>query len=97
MNRKSILAFVGLFTALLLTTTAAAPLVGFDQSVRQAAKPAVQSSPITIPFELANRHIMLKIRVNESRPLAFVLDTGDKYAIIDLDRAREIGLKLEVK
>ena len=94
MNRKSILAF-GLFTALLLTTTAAAPLIHFPQSVRPAAKPAVHSSSITIPFELANRHIMLKIRVNESRPLAFVLDTGDKYAIIDLDRARELGLKLE--
>lgn len=54
-----------------------------------------QANPIPIPFELANRHITLKVRINNSRPLAFVLDTGDKYAIVDLDRARELGLTLE--
>jgi aspartyl protease len=94
MNRKSTLAFIGLFAALLLTTTAAESLIRFPQSVKPAARPVVQSAPITIPFELANRHIILKIKVNNSRPLAFVLDTGDKYAIIDLDRARELGLTL---
>ena len=46
-------------------------------------------------FELANRHIMLKVKVDGSRPLSFVLDTGDKYAIVDLDRAKELGLKLQ--
>jgi len=94
MNRKSLLASVGLFGALLFTATAA-PLILFSQSIRQAEKSAVQSAPITIPFELANRHIILKITVNNSRPLAFVLDTGDKYAIVDLNLAREIGLKLD--
>ncbi len=48
----------------------------------------------TIPFELVNKHIILKIKVNKSRPLSFVLDTGDQFAIIDLDRAKEMKLNL---
>jgi hypothetical protein len=54
----------------------------------------LRPTPITIPFELANWHIMLKVKVNNSRPLSFVLDTGDKYAIVDLAVAKELGLEL---
>lgn len=53
------------------------------------------AAAITVPFELVNRHVILKIKVNDSKPLSFVLDTGDKYAIINLDRAKELGLKLQ--
>ncbi len=59
------------------------------------SKGAIQSSAVTIPFELVNRHIVLKVVVNNSRPLSFVLDTGDQFAIINLDRAKEMGLKLQ--
>ena len=38
--------------------------------------------------------MVLKVRVNNSRPLSFVLDTGDQFAIIDLELAKSIGLKL---
>jgi hypothetical protein len=63
---------------------------------KQAAPQSTSSSPLaTVPFELANRHIMLKVSVNNSRPLSFVLDTGDDVGIIDLERARELGLKLQ--
>jgi PDZ domain/Aspartyl protease len=63
---------------------------------RQAIPQSSSAAPLaTIPFELANRHIMLKVSVNNSRPLSFVLDTGDDVGIIDLERARELGLKLE--
>jgi hypothetical protein len=58
------------------------------------SKGAVQSSAVTIPFELVNRHVVLKVQVDNSRPLSFVLDTGDQFAIINLERARELGLKL---
>jgi hypothetical protein len=44
-------------------------------------KPAVTTAPQTIPFELVTRHIVLKVSINNSRPLSFVLDTGDKYAV----------------
>jgi len=38
--------------------------------------------------------MVLKVSVNNSRPLSFVLDTGDQYAIIDLELAKKLGLKL---
>jgi hypothetical protein len=52
-------------------------------------------SPVVIPFELVNRHIVIKVKVNDSAPLSFVLDTGDKFAIINIERARALGLMLQ--
>ena len=52
-----------------------------------------QTRPVTVPFELANRHIVLKARVNSSRPLAFILDTGADQAIVMTTVATELGLK----
>lgn len=61
-------------------------------SAQQAAQ-AVATSPATVPFELNNRHIILKGKVN-SQPIEFVLDTGDQYAIVDLDLAKRMNLNL---
>ena len=55
---------------------------------------AAASQPVVIPFDLVNRHIVLKVSINNSRPLSFVLDTGDEYAIVDLELAKKLGLKL---
>jgi len=90
MKRKSLLTF--LIIGLLLAQAAAASF-----GTQTTPKPA--GMPVEIPFELVNRHIVLQIKVNNSRPLSFVFDTGDKVGIIDLDRAKELGLKLgrEVK
>jgi Aspartyl protease/PDZ domain len=60
-----------------------------------ATKLPVNFSGAAIPFELVTRHVMLKVTVNNSRPLSFVFDTGNKFGIIDLDVARELGLKLQ--
>ncbi|HEY5096365.1 MAG TPA: aspartyl protease family protein [Candidatus Eremiobacteraceae bacterium] len=49
---------------------------------------------VAIPFELANNHIFVKVNVDKSKPLWFVLDTGDKYAIINEQNAKDIGLDL---
>ena len=51
-------------------------------------------APQVIPFEFINKHIFIPVRVNDSRPLWFVLDTGDQYAIINLNTAKELGLRL---
>jgi hypothetical protein len=48
---------------------------------------------VTIPFQLVNKTIFLQVVVG-SRPLWFVLDTGDKYAIVDLSIAKSLGLEL---
>ena len=52
------------------------------------------AAPKVIPFEFVNRHIVIPVTVNNSRPLSFVLDTGDQFAIINLDAAKALGLKL---
>ena len=83
MKRRALISL--LVFGLLLSTAASRPI----------HSTTTQSSLITIPFELVNRHIVLKVQVNNSRPLSFVLDTGDQFAIINLDRAKELGLKLE--
>jgi hypothetical protein len=62
-----------------------------DKSVTASNTP----DEVTIPFELVNKHVVLKAKINNSRPLPFLLDTGDKYSIIDLDRAKELGLTLK--
>ena len=47
-----------------------------------------------MPFELVNKNIYVQVTVGDSRPLWFVLDTGDKYAAIDLSIAKSLGLEL---
>ena len=66
-----------------------------SRTIQSNSKVAVPSSAVTIPFEMVNRHIVLKAQVDNSRPLSFVLDTGDQFSIINLDRAKELGLKLQ--
>src|SRR5438045_2814238 len=84
MKRNKLLAVLMLVLLSMPALTAA--------TVQQAAKPAV--APIEIPFELVGRHIVLPVSVNNSRPLSFVFDTGDKFGVIDLERARELKLTL---
>jgi hypothetical protein len=71
-----------------LTRTASASKA-FVQAASQTSKTVA-----TVPFELINRHIVLQLKVNNSRPLSFILDTGDQYAIIDLERAKELKLNM---
>jgi aspartyl protease/PDZ domain-containing protein len=60
-----------------------------------AAQKSPQPSPVVIPFEMVTRHIMIKVKINNSAPLWFILDTGDKVAIVDLARAKSLGLNLQ--
>ena len=59
-----------------------------------AAQKSSQPSPVVIAFEMVTRHIIIKVRINNSAPLSFILDTGDKVAIVDLKRAESLGLTL---
>jgi hypothetical protein len=58
----------------------------------QATRPA---EPVVIPFELVTRHILVEARINQSRPLWFVFDTGADRAVIRTDVAHELRLELE--
>lgn len=45
-----------------------------------------------VPFELHNNHIYLQVKVNNSEPLSFILDTGAS-SVISRKRAESLGLK----
>jgi len=85
MIRKTFLPFL-----LIVLAIGAAP----SRAIQTTSRPAA-TAPITIPFELVVRHIMVKVRINNSRPLSFVLDTGDQVGIVDIEVAKELGLKLQ--
>ena len=77
---------------------ALAAIVALVLGASGPASPAITAqraaAPVTVPIELATRHVIVKVSVNRSRPLAFVLDTGASAAIIRMDTAKELGLSL---
>jgi Aspartyl protease/PDZ domain len=77
---------------------ALAAIVALVLGASGPASPAITAqraaAAVTVPFELATRHVIVKVSVNRSRPLAFVLDTGANLAIIRTDTAKELGLSL---
>ena len=56
---------------------------------------ATGNSALAIPFELVNDHIYLKVSVNGSAPLSFVLDTGASQTVLSLRNAKSSGLSLQ--
>jgi hypothetical protein len=79
-------ALVAIIAALALSASAPPRAVGAQR---------IGAAPVSIPFELATRHVVVKVRVNKSRPLSFVLDTGAASAIVRMDTAKELGLALQ--
>jgi aspartyl protease len=51
-------------------------------------------SALAIPFELDDNLIYVPVRINGSKPLSFIFDTG-AFTIVNLARARELGVKLK--
>lgn len=87
-----------LLAALTISTAAVSSLhhqtLAATTAAQTQARPAGKSVT-TVPFELVARHIVVQVRINNSRPLSFVLDTGDRVGIVDIDVAKELGLKLQ--
>ena len=72
------------------------PLAIVCLSVSVASGAAEQNRLMnTIPFEISGNLIFLQVRVNDSAPLWFILDTGASVNIIKEKRAHSLGLKLE--
>ncbi len=46
-----------------------------------------------IPFELISNHIYLRVKVNDSPSLSFILDTGAGANCLDLDLAQKLGIQ----
>lgn len=91
MNRvqRSSRTLVGLACAALSVAAAL-----FNPSVSASSKPAAQvPETIQVPFRLFNNHIYVRVRVNGSRPLWFLLDSG-AVNLIAYKHARALGLQL---
>ena len=74
-----------------LLALAAAPFLW----TKFASSPAQQVTlPAAVAFQLVNHHIVVDASVEGRSGLSFMLDTGNKFAIIDLARAREMGIAL---
>jgi len=54
-------------------------------------------SALGIPFELSGNLIVLKVRVNRSRPLHFIFDTGAGISVIDPQSAKALRLRTKGK
>jgi hypothetical protein len=98
MNKIARIAFL-LTVLCILTTdldevTSAQGQKAISNALRADVRFASGNGALKIPFELYNNHIYLKVSVNGSSPLSFLLDTGAPH-IIDLKQARAIGLKLK--
>ena len=51
------------------------------------------SQPIDeVPFEMQHQHMFFQIKINNSRPLNFVFDTGAGMAVLNPKTAKELGL-----
>ena len=50
---------------------------------------------LAIPFQLDDGHIYLRVTVNGSPPLSFLLDTGASHTVLDLRHARSFGMTLQ--
>ena len=46
-----------------------------------------------VPFELVSNHIYLKVKINNTPSLSFILDTGAGANCMDLSKARELGIQ----
>jgi predicted aspartyl protease len=63
----------------------AVPTVRFDSG----------SSVLRIPLDVDNSIIRMQVRVNNSKPLKFIFDTGASHSVINSQRAAELGLKTQ--
>ncbi len=51
------------------------------------------SASTRVPFELVSNHIYLKVKINGSSPLSFLLDTGAGANCLDLTIAQKLGIQ----
>jgi hypothetical protein len=52
-------------------------------------------SSLRIPLDIDNNIIRMQVRVNNSKPLTFIFDTGASVSTINSQRATQLGLKTE--
>lgn len=54
---------------------------------------ALAQKPVaSFPFEQYGDHSFIKVKVNNSEELDFIFDTGDGLTVLNIDRAKELGM-----
>ncbi len=51
--------------------------------------------PLSIPFDFFSNQILLKVSVNGSEPVWFILDSGASGCVVDTALAQKLGIKVE--
>jgi hypothetical protein len=82
---------IALTTVLFITVS----IAGANSVSPASGQTTSRKTDTSLPFELVSNHIFMPGSVGQSGPLWFVLDTGDKFGVIDVDRARALGLQLQ--
>lgn len=82
-----------------LQTNAQQPGKGTSARKPQQAVPTVRfdsgDRALKIPLDIDNNIIRMQVRVNNSKPLKFIFDTGASASGISSQRAAELGLKTQ--
>ncbi len=65
----------------------------FTEPARTTA-PLLAGASVSLPFELSSNHIYIEGRVNDSRSLNILIDTGAGGSVINSFTARELGLEV---
>jgi hypothetical protein len=65
------------------------------QYILAQAPAATTRLPISIPFDFAKNQVFLKVGINSSAPVWFVLDSGASGCVADTALAHKLGLKIE--
>lgn len=73
------------------------PPVRKPQAAAQKVRFASGKSALKIPFELFGNLTLLQVRVNNSKSLRFILDTGADTTVIDARQAKALRLKPQGK
>jgi hypothetical protein len=85
--------------ALLSTPAQARTRAAGRRHARAQARPAARNvrfdsgASATVPFDFDDNSVFIEVRVNGSRPLKFIFDTGAGATILNARTAKELGLK----
>jgi predicted aspartyl protease len=60
-----------------------------------AARAGEKQQVVEVPFEFYHNEIIVQVKVNGKGPFNMMLDTGTDPSAVDLNTAREMGLKLQ--
>src|SRR5947199_1049151 len=55
---------------------------------------ALESLPVTIPFDASNNLIIIEAMINDRGPYRLVVDTGSSHHVLSREVAEMLGLKL---